>query len=67
METKYKTGDIVMVPAIVREAVEREGALYYRADPLSYEVPEADIVESTRAASAYAMRELERNMRERWG
>lgn len=66
METKYTTGQAVMVPAVVREALEIDGQIFYRVDLLDYNVPERDIEESTKAISAQAMRELEENLRGRW-
>lgn len=65
-EIKFSTGQVVMVPAMIRAAVVQDGRIYYEVDVLDWRVPQENIEISAKAINAAAMRQLEENIRARW-
>lgn len=58
---KYKTGDLVMIPAEIVAAIEEDGKTFYETRTASYRVPE----DSVRVdATATAQMEFDKAMRE---
>ena len=66
METKYATGQAVLVPAIIRNAREENGVIMYEVEYDRYSVREDDIVVDDRANAIAFQREMERFNREIW-
>jgi len=66
METKYATGQAVLVPAIIRNAREENGVIMYEVEYDRYSVREDDIVLDDRANAIAFQREMERFNREIW-
>lgn len=66
METKYATGQAVLVPAIIRNAREVNGVIVYDVEYDSYNIREDDIVLDDRANAIAFQREMERFNREIW-
>ena len=65
-ETKYATGQAVLVPAIIRNAREENGVIVYTVDYDNYAIREDDIVLDDRANAIAFQREMERFNREIW-
>jgi len=66
METKYATGQAVLIPAIIRNAREENGVIMYDVEYDRYSVREDDIVLDDRANAIAFQREMERFNREIW-
>jgi PHD/YefM family antitoxin component YafN of YafNO toxin-antitoxin module len=66
MQTKYATGQAVLVPAIIRNAREENGVIMYEVEYDRYSVREDDIVLDDRANAIAFQREMERFNREIW-
>lgn len=66
METKYATGQAVLIPAIIRSAREVNGVIVYDVEYDSYNIREDDIVLDDRANAITFQREMERFNREIW-
>lgn len=66
METKYATGQAVLVPAIIRNAREENGVIVYTVEYDNYAIREDDIVLDDRANAIAFQREMERFNREIW-
>lgn len=67
MQTKYTTGQAILIPAVIRSAREENGKVIYEIDVDIWRgVPEDDIVidkeASARAAFNKAMNELSRDI-----
>lgn len=58
---KYKTGDLVMIPAEVVASIDEDGKVFYETRTNSYRVPEESVRED---ATATAQMEFDRAMRE---
>ena len=71
MVTRYNTGQAILIPATIRNAREENGVIVYEVDSNLWDgIPEDAIIvdEGLSAKIAYdnAMRELSRNMTERY-
>ncbi len=66
METKYATGQAVLIPAIIRSAREENGVIMYDVEYDNYRIREDDIVLDDRANAIAFQREMERFNREIW-
>lgn len=66
METKYATGQAVLIPAIIRSAREVNGVIMYDVEYDSYNIREDNIVLDDRANAIAFQREMERFNREIW-
>ena len=66
METKYATGQAVLIPAIIRSAREENGVIMYAVEYDNYRIREDDIVLDDRANAIAFQREMERFNREIW-
>lgn len=67
MQTKYNTGQAILIPAVIRSAREENGQIVYEVDANTWEgVPEDAIVidneVSARAAFNQAMNKLSREI-----
>lgn len=57
MNTKYNTGQAILIPATIRSAEERDGQIIYHVDAEIWEgIPEAAVVVDERAEAQSAMR-----------
>lgn len=57
METKYTTGQAVLIPATIRSAEEIDGKIIYRVDAETWEgIPEDAIIINENAESQLAMK-----------
>ena len=56
MQTKYNTGQAILIPATIRSAEEINGQIIYRVDADTYEgIPEDAIIVNENAESQKAM------------
>ena len=55
METRFNTGDSVLVPAIIEAAREENGGIVYEVRVNSYEVPEDAVSENYKSDVQRAM------------
>lgn len=56
MQTKYNTGQAILIPATIRSAAEINGQIIYRVDADTYEgIPEDAIIVNENAESQKAM------------
>ena len=66
MQTKYTTGQAILIPAVIRSAREENGKVIYEVDVDTWRVSEDDIVidkeASARAAFNNALIELSREI-----
>lgn len=67
MQSKYTTGQAILIPAKIRAVEERDGAIFYKVDTDIWEgIPEEQIVVddkvSARAAFNKAMTQLSREI-----
>ena len=57
MQTKYTTGQAILIPATIISAEEREGQIIYHVDAETWEgIPEAAVIVDDRAEAQRAMR-----------
>lgn len=67
METKFSTGDAVLIPATIRNASEKNGQIYYQVDADIWDgIPEGSIVKSEKAEAAVAMKAFVDTITEKW-
>ena len=58
MQTKFNTGDQVLVPAIIQSARETDAGITYSVDLADYDVPES-VIQEDRLASGAQLRAFE--------
>jgi len=67
METKFSTGDAVLIPAIIRNASEKDGQIFYQVDADIWEgIPEGSIVKNEKTEAAIAMKAFADSFSEKW-
>jgi hypothetical protein len=63
MNTKYTTGQAILIPAIIRSASERNGVIFYDVDADTWDgIPEDAIIVDDKAAALKAFNEAMRGL-----
>ena len=67
METKFSTGDAVLIPAKITNASEKDGQIFYQVDADIWEgIPEDSIVKNEKSEAAVAMKAFVDTITEKW-
>ena len=66
MVTKYNSGDVVLIPATILSARERDGQISYEVDAKSWDIPENVIIKNENAEVQRAMESFSKQIAQRW-